>query len=111
MNLNKNETKTLYDKIADVLGFELKSSCQATDGTPCSTNACFCTIIKRLTVNAIQGIIIDDDTAASITLFHELSYTGATMLDCADFVHRVREKEAELRGVLERESKTTRPNI
>jgi hypothetical protein len=64
-----------------------------------------------LTLAAISDIILKDDTAASITLFQELEYAGTTMLDCADFIHRVREKENELREVLDHDPQTTRPSI
>lgn len=105
----KQETTTLYNKLTEVIGLSYSCTCDRQTPICACTGTCYCSIIKRLTVNAISDIILKDDVAASITLVQDLTYSGATMLDCADFIHRVREKEDTLRGILN-DSETARPN-
>lgn len=92
-----NETTLLYNKICNIIGGRFQCTCGASKGVICTCDgACFCTSLQHVVCVAVSGIVLKDSVDEAISFYKELEYAGATMLDCAEFIQKVREKEEEL---------------
>jgi hypothetical protein len=95
------KTKLTFEEFSKLLDFVWTCShCGVDEYCECaknSPNGCYCHDLHTNLMAAVTHYILREDLSLIIAVFQELEYSGFTMLDCADFIHRLNDKLPQLK--------------